>query len=158
MKCSNCSFEDTKVLESREIQDGRSIRRRRVCTRCGYRFTTYEKEEELPIQIQKKNGTFEQFNKNKLVKAMQIACTKRPVPLTKIESVVEDIEKRLKDSGERIISSKQIGDMTMCELKKLDRIAYVRFASIYKDFKDTSDFSLEVEDLGRSERENILNE
>ena len=95
MKCSNCSYEDTKVLESREIQDGRSIRRRRVCTRCGYRFTTYEKEEELPIQIQKKNGTFEQFDKAKLVKAMQIACTKRPVPLTKIESVVEDIEKRL---------------------------------------------------------------
>ena len=147
MFCPKCTFEDTKVLESRLSNEGRAVRRRRSCIKCNYRFTTYEKEEDISLQVQKRDGHFEAFNRNKLVQAIQAACIKRPISLGDIESVVAKIERQLQDSGERTLTSRQIGDLAMEHLKSLDHVAYVRFASIYKDFKDPEEFRTELESL-----------
>ena len=147
MRCPKCGHIDTKVIESRESQEGRSVRRRRSCMDCCFRFTTYEKEEELPLQVKKKDGSFESFCRNKIIKSIQAACIKRPVSLNDIESVVAEIEKVLRDRGDRIIPSRKIGDMTMDRLKALDHVAYVRFASIYKEFADPEAFRTELESL-----------
>ena len=154
MKCPECSHDDTKVLESRDSNEGRSIRRRRACIKCGFRFTTYEKEEELPLQVAKRNGVYEPFSREKLIRAIQAACIKRPVSLNDIEPVVARIEKKLLDAGDRVISSLKIGDLTVEELKALDHVAYVRFASIYKDFKDPEAFRAELESLSVSSLNN----
>lgn len=129
--------------------EGRCIRRRRSCMSCNYRFTTYEKEEDLQMQVEKKDHTFEGFEREKIVKAIQAACIKRPVSLGDIEAIVARIERRLHEEGDRVISSRKIGDMTMDHLKSLDHVAYVRFASIYKNFKDPEEFRAELEDLKR---------
>lgn len=125
------------------------MRRRRMCCAegCNHRFTTYEKEEDIALQVKKKDGTFQPFSRTKVVKAMQVACIKRPVSLNDIESVVARIERQIQDVGERIIDSQVIGDMVMEHLKKIDQVAYVRFASIYKDFKDPDAFRAELEGL-----------
>jgi transcriptional repressor NrdR len=148
--CPKCGHEDTKVLESRMSNEGRSIRRRRSCFGCNYRFTTYEKEEDLQMQVEKKNRSFEGFAREKVVKAIQAACIKRPISLSDIEAIVAKIERRLHEEGERVVSSQKIGDLTMECLKNLDHVAYVRFASIYKDFKDPEEFRAELEDLKRN--------
>ncbi len=152
MHCPNCAHEDTKVIESRLSLEGRSVRRRRSCIRCNHRFTTYEKEEDIPMQVEKKDGTFEAFERKKIVDAIQAACIKRPVSITAVETVVADIEKILIEKNARTISSRTIGDLTMEHLKSLDHVAYVRFASIYKDFKDPKEFKEELESLGQSVR------
>lgn len=147
MHCPNCSNEDTKVIESRLSLEGRSVRRRRSCLKCNHRFTTYEKEEDIPMQVEKKDGTFEAFVRQKIVDAIQAACIKRPVSITDIELVVAKIEKVLMEKNARSITSRTIGDLTMDYLRSIDHVAYVRFASIYKDFKDPQEFKAELDSL-----------
>lgn len=147
MKCSKCLTGETKVLESRLGHEGKSVRRRRACQNCEHRFTTYEKEEELTIQVKKKDGRFEEFSREKVVLAISTACRKRSIPLEKIETIVAHIEAKVREKGEREVLSQKIGDIIMEELKKIDKVAYVRFASIYKDFKDAKEFMKELEAL-----------
>ncbi len=149
MKCPKCLNDDTKVLESRVSQEGRSVRRRRSCVSCGYRYTTYEKEEELQMQVEKKDDSFEAFSRKKIAKAIEAACIKRPVSVGDIDAMVAKIERSLLERGERVITSREIGDLTIDHLKAIDHVAYVRFASIYKDFKDPDEFRQELEDLRR---------
>lgn len=147
MRCPKCLHEDTKVIESRISQEGRSVRRRRSCVSCGYRYTTYEKEEDLQMQVEKKDESFEPFARNKISRAIEAACIKRPVSVGDIDAMVAKIERSLLERGERVVTSSEIGDLTMDHLKKIDHVAYVRFASIYKDFKDPEEFRQELEDL-----------
>ena len=147
MKCPKCAFLDTKVLESRLTDEGRTMRRRRACLSCNYRFTTYEKEEEVILQVRKKDGRFEEFSREKVIRAVATACRKRSIPIEQIENIVHAIESQLKADGERAIPSKRIGDLVMERLRSLDHVAYVRFASIYKEFKDPEEFMLELRNL-----------
>lgn len=140
MRCSRCGNEETKVLESRLSTDGRCIRRRRNCRSCDYRFTTYEKEETLVIHIKKKDGHIEPYQREKVIRSIQIACQKRPIKIEEMEFMLGQIESQLQEKGERIISSRQLGDFIMAGLNELDPVAYVRFASVYKDFKDPNEF------------------
>lgn len=147
MKCSKCLTGETKVLESRIGHEGKSVRRRRACQNCEHRFTTYEKEEELDIQVLKKDGQFEAFSREKVFASISTACRKRAVPIETIEILVAQIEAKIRVDGERQVSSQKIGDTIMVELRKIDKVAYVRFASIYKDFKDPVEFMKELETL-----------
>ena len=147
MYCPKCLHQDTRVLESRTISEGRSIRRRRSCSQCEYRFTTYEKLENLNVKIQKKDQRFEAYNREKLQRAINIACQKRPITPDQIDQVISKIERSLQNLGSKSIPSNTIGDLLMEELKVLDRIAYVRFASVYKDFKDPEHFLQEIKGL-----------
>lgn len=153
MKCPKCDYLDTKVLESRVSVDGRSIRRRRACLKCPHRFTTYEKEEELILQVKKKDGSFDEFSREKIIRAISMACRKRQISMDQIEAIVSAIETQLRSEGERVISSNKIGDLVMKKLRQTDHVAYVRFASIYKDFKDPEEFVRELRGL-KSNREN----
>lgn len=159
MKCPRCDNMDTKVLESRTGVDGRSIRRRRACLKCHHRFTTYEKEEELMLQVKKKDGTFDEFSHEKIVRAITMACRKRQISMDQIESMVNAIEVQLRSEGERVIPSSLIGDLVMKKLRQTDHVAYVRFASIYKDFKDPEEFVRELKGLKNNrekDRENSI--
>lgn len=147
MICPTCGFEDTKVIESRMSHEGRSVRRRRSCTKCNYRFTTYEKEEELQLQVMKKDGRFEPYSRDKILRSVQIACQKRPITIERIDAIVDGIEKALQDDGQRTISSNKVGDLIMNQLRMTDHVAYVRFASVYKDFKDPEQFMRELRAL-----------
>ena len=147
MKCPRCGHSDTKVLESRLSQEGHSVRRRRNCLGCHYRFTTYEKEEELTFQVRRKDNRFEEFTRGKLIKSISTACRKRKIPIDTIESLVSSVEFKLREDGERVVSSSKIGDLVMERLRQTDHVAYVRFASIYKDFKDPEQFVRELEAL-----------
>ena len=147
MKCPRCDYLDTKVLESRVSVDGRSIRRRRACLKCHHRFTTYEKEEELILQVKKKDGSFDEFNREKLIRAISMACRKRSISMDHIEAMVTAIEIQLRAEGDRVINSSKIGDLVMKKLRQTDHVAYVRFASIYKDFKDPEEFVRELRGL-----------
>ena len=140
MKCIYCGFNDSKVLDSRETDDGNSIRRRRECLGCGKRFTTYETVETTPILVIKSNGTRQPFNLEKIKTGMIKACEKRPVSMQKIDEMASNIEKRIYNNLDQEISSKQIGEMVMDELKAVDDVAYVRFASVYRQFKDVGTF------------------
>lgn len=140
MKCPSCGDTDTKVLESRLATDGRSIRRRRSCCQCDYRFTTYEKEEEFVFNIRKRNGEIEPYVRDKVMRSIQIACQKRPVKLEELDFLLRQVERRIQENGERTITSIQLGDMMMDGLAQLDKVAYVRFASVYKDFRDPDEF------------------
>ena len=150
MKCPKCADNETKVLESRLCHEGLSVRRRRQCLACNYRFTTYEKEEVLNFQIRKKDNRYEDFSAEKLVKAISMACTKRLIPIERIETIVADIEAKLKAEGDRTVTSQHIGDIVMGRLQEIDHVAYVRFASIYKDFKDPEEFISELNMLRKS--------
>ena len=152
MKCPRCDFPDTKVLESRVSVEGRSIRRRRACLKCHHRFTTYEKEEDLILQVKKKDGTFDEFNREKIIRAISMACRKRQVTMDQIEQMVTAVEIQLRSEGERVIPSSRIGDLVMKKLRQTDHVAYVRFASIYKDFKDPEEFVRELKGL-KTQRE-----
>lgn len=147
MKCSNCHNKSTKVLDSRPIEEGKSIRRRRECEKCGFRFTTFERVEQLPLIVIKKDGTRQEYNRDKLIRGLIKACEKRPVPLETIEKVAINVEKKIRDIGKSEIESKEIGELVMDLLVKVDDVAYVRFASVYRQFKDITVFLEELKDL-----------
>jgi transcriptional repressor NrdR len=140
VKCARCGSLDTKVLESRLIAEGQSIRRRRVCRKCDFRFTTYEKEEEAVFQIRKRSGELEPYHRDKALRSVQIACQKRPVKIEQMEFMLGVVERRLAEEGGKIISSTRLGDLIMEGLLELDKVAYVRFASVYKEFHSPSEF------------------
>lgn len=152
MRCPNCRHNGTKVLDSRPVDDGKSIRRRRECEECSYRFTTFEKFEEIPLIVVKKGGTREEFSREKLLRGLIKACEKRPVPLKSIEDIVQDVEKELRNDGLSEVSSDFIGEMVMDRLAKVDEVAYVRFASVYRQFKDINVFIDELKELIKREQ------
>ena len=147
MRCTECQSSETKVLESRLIQEGASVRRRRECLKCDYRFTTYEREDRFQIRVEKNDGRFEDFRSEKLLKSVSIACQKRPVKPDQIEDLVHDIERELYSKGKKSIKSKTLGDMLISRMRDLDHVAYVRFASVYKDFKTPDEFISELRAL-----------
>ena len=147
MVCPKCGFEESKVVDSRNVEEYNSIRRRRECLSCKNRFTTYEKIEYTPIMVVKKNGTREQFDRDKVINGMIRACEKRPVSREQIEKMAEQIEIELNNSLEKEIESTKIGDIVIDKLKELDKIAYVRFASVYRGFKDIGEFKKELNKL-----------
>ncbi|SNS24257.1 transcriptional repressor NrdR [Anaerovirgula multivorans] len=147
MNCPFCSHYESKVVDSRPTDEGQSIRRRRECIACGRRFTTYEKIEEIPLIVIKKSGNREPFNGNKILKGVIKSCEKRPVALKDIENIVNEIEKQLYNSMEKEIKTELIGELVMDHIKKLDEVAYVRFASVYREFKDINTFMGELRKL-----------
>lgn len=147
MKCPFCSFEESKVVDSRSTDDNTTIRRRRECLRCNKRYTTYEKIEDFPILVIKKDLTRENFNKEKIINGLIIACQKRPISRKQMEDLASDIEKTISNSMLTEIPSKDIGEMVMNRLKELDEISYVRFASVYRQFKDINTFLEEIKNL-----------
>jgi transcriptional repressor NrdR len=147
MRCPYCHHPEDKVIDSREAKEGIAIRRRRECAKCGRRFTTYEYIEEIPVMIVKKDGRREPFSRDKLVGGIQKACEKRPIPTELIESMVNEITSTVTSTLDREISSTRIGELVMRRLRKLDHVAYVRFASVYQEFKDTEDFLSELQTL-----------
>jgi transcriptional repressor NrdR len=147
MKCPFCSTDDTRVLDSRESAEGTVIRRRRECPQCKRRFTTFERVEQLTPLIVKKDGRREAFDRDKLISGLKKACEKRPVSVEQVEALVTEIEKGLQDVGEKEITSSQIGEEVMRRLPQLDEVAYVRFASVYRSFRDIAEFMDELKDI-----------
>lgn len=147
MKCPFCNHNETKVLDSRPTEDNTSIRRRRECLSCQKRFTTYENVEDIPVYVVKKDGKREPFNKRKIMSGVLKSCEKRPVSVTEIEKIVDEIEKTINNTMEQEINSNSIGELVMDKLKKLDDVAYVRFASVYKQFKDINTFIEELQKI-----------
>ncbi|MBS5164637.1 MAG: transcriptional regulator NrdR [Butyricicoccus sp.] len=150
MKCPFCNYPDSKVVDSRPTDEGTSIRRRRECLHCLKRFTTYETVERLPLMLVKRDGTREPYNRNKLLSGVMKACEKRPVPQARLEQLVDSVEQKLFGTLESEISSQKIGEMIMQELKNVDEVAYVRFASVYRQFKDINTFLEELNSLLKS--------
>lgn len=147
MKCPFCSFEESKVIDSRPTDEGEKIRRRRECLSCGKRFTTYEQIESLPIMVIKKDSTREVFNREKLLNGMLHACQKRPVSIDELDAIIDDIEATIQNSLDREVTSEKIGELVMEKLKGVDEVAYVRFASVYRQFKDINTFMSELNKL-----------
>ena len=147
MKCMYCGCTESKVIDSRSTDEDRAIRRRRECMQCGRRFTTYETIEMTPVLVVKNGGNRQTFDPGKVKNGIIKACEKRPVPMAKIDKLVEDIKKQVYNSLEQEISSKRIGEMVMDGLKKIDEVAYVRYASVYRQFTDISSFMHELESL-----------
>ena len=144
MKCPFCSSDNTRVIDSRPADDNNSIRRRRMCDECGKRFTTYEKVETIPLIVIKKDNNREQYNRGKIERGVLRACYKRPVPADDIQKTIDRIETKIFSLEEKEISSSKIGEIVMDELKGLDEVAYVRFASVYREFKDVNTFMDEI--------------
>jgi transcriptional repressor NrdR len=147
MTCPFCGHKEDRVIDSRESKEGDSIRRRRQCLACERRFTTYERTDEIPYMVIKKDGRREKFDRQKVLNGLLKACEKRPVPMGKMAALVDEVESRLADSPDREISTIQIGEMLMDRLSALDKIAYVRFASVYRDFQDVEAFLNELKNL-----------
>ena len=147
MKCPYCAHLGDKVVDSRESKEGEVIRRRRECLDCGKRFTSYERIDEIPYMVVKKDGTRERFSREKLIGGLLKACEKRPVPVAKLEGIVDETEAFVSEAPERERTTKDIGEHIMGKLKKLDKVAYVRFASVYLDFKDVKEFMDELKGL-----------
>ena len=147
MKCMYCGCEDSKVIDSRSADEGRTIRRRRECVQCGKRFTTYETIEDTPVLVVKSGGARLSYDPQKIKSGIIKSCEKRPVSMEKIDALVEDITKRIYNSMEQEISSKQIGEMVMEGLKNLDEVAYVRYASVYRSFTDIDSFMQELQKM-----------
>ncbi|HET9088471.1 MAG TPA: transcriptional regulator NrdR [Acidobacteriaceae bacterium] len=147
MKCPYCGFTQDRVVDSRESKEADSIRRRRECERCEKRFTTYERLDEIPYMIVKKDGRRERFERQKILSGLLRACEKRPVPAAQLEAIVNQVESFVVDSAERERSSAELGDMIMRQLKSMDTVAYIRFASVHRDFKDVSEFKSELDSL-----------
>lgn len=152
MRCPFCGHLEDKVVDSRESREGDAIRRRRECLKCGRRFTSYERLEEVPVLIVKKDGRREPFDRQKLLRGMMAACQKRSISLARLEEVVGDIQSRLMELPDREVPSRGLGELVMDELKQLDSVAYVRFASVYRDFKDLPDFVKALEGLMNKEQ------
>ena len=152
MKCPFCGSGDDRVVDSRESREGEVIRRRRECVGCGRRFTSYETIEQIPYMVVKKDGRRESFDRKKLYAGLVKACEKRPVPPARLDAIVDEIEGRLHDSEEREVATTQVGALVMDRLRELDKVAYVRFASVYRKFEDVDEFLLELKNLiGRAE-------
>ena len=147
MKCPYCGHLGDKVVDSRESKEGEVIRRRRECLECGRRFTSYERIDEIPYMVVKKDGSRERFERQKLIAGLLKACEKRPVSVSALEAVADRIETTLQDRPEREMSTKEIGEAVMEELRHLDKVAYVRFASVYRHFRDIGEFMTELKDL-----------
>ena len=152
MKCPYCAHLGDKVVDSRESKEGEVIRRRRECLGCGKRFTSYERIDEIPYMVVKKDGRRERFDRQKILSGLLRACEKRPVSSTQLETVVDATETYLMDAPERERTTSEIGELIMKHLKGLDTVAYIRFASVYRDFKDVREFKEELEDLLESHR------
>jgi transcriptional repressor NrdR len=153
MKCPFCGAADDRVVDSRESREGEVIRRRRECVSCGRRFTSYETIEQIPYVVVKKDGRREPFDRKKLRAGLVKACEKRPVPPARLDAIVDEVETRLYDSEEREMATSQIGSLVMERLRELDKVAYVRFASVYRKFEDVDEFLNELKDLiGRTEK------
>ncbi len=153
MKCPYCSILDNKVIDSRTSKDGRTIRRRRECISCGRRFTTYEKLEDVLPMIVKKDGRREAFDRKKIIEGMMKSCQKRPISTTQIEEFVDSLEVYFQELGKKEIESKEVGERVINTLKEWDEVAYVRFASVYRQFKDINEFMAELEGILKSRRE-----
>lgn len=147
MKCPFCSHLQDKVVDSREAKVGDTVRRRRECEKCGRRFTTYERIDEIPYMVIKKDGRRERFDRQKILAGLLRACEKRPVSMTKLQEIVDEAEGHVAESPDRERPSEELGRLVMNRLKKLDKVAYVRFASVYLDFKDVREFMDELKDL-----------
>lgn len=147
MKCCFCGYPESKVIDSRPTDEGASIRRRRECLSCGKRFTTYETIENMPIMVVKKDKTREAYDRTKLLRGVMKACEKRPIPVKEIETLVDDIESQLGGRLDREVTSSEIGELVMERLKALDEVAYVRFASVYRQFRDINTFKEELNKL-----------
>ena len=147
MKCPSCSKEDSKVVDSRSIHGGDSIRRRRECNECKYRYTTYEYILVNPVKVIKKSGDREEYDRSKLEKSFNIACKKRPIPEEKIQQAIHSIEEKISNISNIEIEANQIGELVMEELRDIDKVAFIRFASVYRQFKDIGEFQAQIEDL-----------
>jgi transcriptional repressor NrdR len=150
MKCPFCEHLQDKVVDSRESKDGDAIRRRRQCLKCKRRFTSYERIDEIPYMVVKKDGRRERFDRQKVLAGILKACEKRPVSMTQLENIADQADTLVQDSSEREVSTRSLGELIMNELKNLDKVAYVRFASVYLDFKDVQEFMGELKDLLKS--------
>ena len=153
MKCPYCSTLDNKVIDSRLSKDGRTIRRRRECLKCERRFTTYERLDELLPMVVKKDGRREPFNREKIIEGIKKSCQKRPVSMTQIEEFVDSLEIYFQELGKKEIDSKEIGERVIQSLKDWDEVAYVRFASVYRQFKDINEFMSELEDILKARKD-----
>lgn len=151
MRCPSCQNYGTRVLDSRPVDEGRATRRRRECEKCGYRFTTFEKIEDIPLIVVKKDGTREEFSSDKVLRGLIKACEKRPVSLTQLEEITRAVEKDLRSQGISEVKSDEVGEMVMDRLAQVDEVAYVRFASVYRQFKDINVFIEELKDLIKKE-------
>lgn len=152
MRCPFCDHDDDKVIDSRPSDEGTAIRRRRECTVCGARFTTYEKVETLPLLVIKKDGTRAPFDRDKLMTGVMKSCEKRPVSTAQLEQLVNSIELQTQNSLKREVTSREIGELVMEQLKKIDEVAYVRFASVYRQFKDVNSFLEELHEMTKIEK------
>ncbi len=147
MRCPKCGCEESKVVDSRPSESNDAIRRRRECTSCGFRFTTYERCEEVPLVVIKRDGHKEPFDRQKLMRGLVTATVKRDVPMSALSGLIDDIESSLRDGGRTEVSSVDLGSMVLKRLVSVDKVAYVRFASVYRDFKDVDEFSEELRSL-----------
>ena len=147
MRCTNCEFIDSKVVDSRMTQDSSSIRRRRECLKCSFRFTTYEYILKTPTMVVKKTGVREEFDRKKIEDSFRIACKKRPIPQQIIQDSIKSVENKITDISNVEIDSRKIGELVMLELKKIDTVSYIRFSSVYREFQDISEFQEHIDDL-----------
>ena len=147
MRCPYCGFAQDRVVDSRESKEADSIRRRRECERCNKRFTTYERIDEIPYMVVKKDGSRQKFDRQKILSGLLHACEKRPVAAAELERIVDETEAFVVDSAERERSTREVGELIMTRLKEIDTVAYIRFASVYRDFKDVREFKAELEEL-----------
>ena len=147
MKCLNCDSDDSKVVDSRSVRQGTSIRRRRECIACSYRFTTYEYILTNPVMVIKKSGDRVEYDRKKLEKSFHVACNKRPVSEDKILIAIQNIEEKISNISNIEIEAQQVGELVMEELKNIDKVAFIRFASVYREFKDIGEFQAQIEDL-----------
>ena len=147
MKCPFCSSDEDKVIDSRSSNEGKSVRRRRECLKCDKRYTTYEYIEEIPLMVIKKDGRREAYDRNKIISGIMKACEKRPVSVERVETVVDRVEKEVQKSFDKEVKAQVLGELVMENLHKVDEVAYVRFASVYRQFKDINQFMKELKDL-----------
>ena len=147
MKCLNCESEDSKVVDSRSVQQGTSIRRRRECNKCLFRFTTYEYILTNPVMVIKKSGDREEYDRKKIEKSFHLACKKRPISANKIQIAIQNVEEKISNISNIEIDAHQVGGLVMEELKQIDKVAFIRFASVYREFKDIGEFQAQIEDL-----------
>lgn len=154
MRCPKCGCSESKVVDSRPSENNDAIRRRRECVKCGTRFTTYERREEMPLIVIKKDGSKETFDRQKIMRGLVAATVKRDVPLSKLNALIDDIESYLRDNGKTEVESQEIGKLVLQRLIDIDKVAYVRFASVYRDFKDVDEFNAELRSLANEQTGN----